>query len=82
MATDKEQTAIVKKEMGLTHKEFYQELPRLLSGISYHHGEDRIKFQLNGKKAEISLEPERSRQLGRSVRLPVTLHRILTLSFD
>jgi hypothetical protein len=73
MGTDKEQATIVTKEMGITHKEFYDELPHLLSGIPYHHDKDSIKFQLKDKNIEITLGPEGSRQLGRSVRLPVTL---------
>ena len=76
MATDKEQATIVKKEMGITHKEFYDELPRLLSGIPYLQGEDSIKFQLNGKNIEITLGPEESRLLGRSMCLPTTLVKI------
>jgi hypothetical protein len=76
MPTAKIQAKIVRKEMGITHKEFYDELPHLLSGIPYHQDENSIKFQLKGKNIEIMLGPEGSRQLGRSVRLPVTSVKI------
>ena len=72
METDKERPIIVQKEMGITHKDFYGELPNLLNDIPYHHIEDTIKFQLNHKNIEIILAPEGFRELGRSIRLPVT----------
>ena len=78
METDKEQLTIVKKEMGITHKDFYDELPNLLNDIPYRHIEDTIKFQLNHKNIEIILGPEGLRELGRSLRLPVTF---VTLRF-
>jgi hypothetical protein len=78
MEADKEQITIVRKEMGITHKDFYGELPTLLNGIPYYQSEDTIKFQLNHKNAEIILGPEGVRELGQSVRLPVTF---VTLRF-
>lgn len=72
MQTVREQPAIVRKEMGITHKEFYGELTALLDGIPYDQKKDTIKFQLNGKKAEIKLGQEGSRKLGRSLQMPVT----------
>jgi hypothetical protein len=78
MATDQEQLTIVKKEMGITHKDFYGELPNLFKDIPYRQSEETIRFQINGKKVEIVLAPETVRELGRSVRLPVTF---VTLRF-
>ncbi len=72
MEADKEQPTIVQKEMGITHKDFYGELPNLLNDIPYHRIEDTIKFQLNHKNIEIVLDPEGFRELSRSVKLPVT----------
>jgi hypothetical protein len=72
MKTDKEQPTIVQKEMGITHRDFYGEIPNLLSDIPYHHIENTIKFQLNRKNVEIILGPEGFRELSRSIRLPVT----------
>ena len=69
---------IVKKEMGITHKDFYAELPNLLKDIPYQHNEGVVKFQLNGKKVEIIIAPEGVRKLGLSVQLPVT---VVTLRF-
>jgi hypothetical protein len=72
MATDQEQLKIVSKEMGITHKEFYAELSRLLDGASYQHTNNTITFQFKCKKLEIILAPEGIRQLGQSLSLPVT----------
>lgn len=73
MKAEKAQPFIVRKEMGITHSEFYQRLPELLLNIPYHRTQDTIKFQLHGKTIEISLEPEQVRELGLSIRLPVTV---------
>ncbi len=82
MGTVKEQIKTVKKEMGITHKDFYAELPDLLNGIPYHQSEDTIKFQLNHKNVEITLGPEGVRKLGLSIRLPVTFVILRFFSFS
>lgn len=64
--------------MGITHKDFYGELPNLLNDIPYQQIKDTIKFQINRKNIEIILGPEGFRELGRSMRLPVT---VITLHF-
>ena len=53
MEPEREQPTDVKKEMGITHKDFYAELPALLDRIPYQQTEDTIRFQLNGKNMEI-----------------------------
>ena len=73
MQTGQGQLTVVKKEMGITHKDFYAELPTLLDKIPYQQTDDTISCQLNGKKMEIVLGPEKVREIGRSVRLPMTL---------
>ena len=78
MQTDREQVTTVVKEMGLTHQEFYGELPALLEGMAYQQSKNTITFRRNHKQAEIMLGPEGSRELGRSMKLPVTL---VTLRF-
>ena len=78
MTTDKEQTIIIQKEMGITHKDFYGEIPNLLNDIPYHHIDNTIKFKLNHGNVEIILGTEGVRELGRSIRLPVTF---VTLRF-
>lgn len=69
---------IIKKEMGITHKDFYAELPNLLNDIPYQQSNGTISFRLNDKKVEIDISPEGVRKLGQSVQLPVTL---VTLRF-
>ena len=82
MEIGKEQITIVKKEMGITHKDFFGELPVLLHSIPYHHSKDIITFQLNHKNVEIILGPEGVREITRSVRLPVTVVTIRFLDFS
>lgn len=72
MSADKAQPTVINKEMGIRHKEFYDELPRLLRGIPYQQSKGSIQFQLHGKDVEIRLGPEGIRQLGQSMQLPVT----------
>jgi hypothetical protein len=76
METQRGRPTVVKKEMGITHKDFYTELPTLLGTIPYQQIEDTVSFQLNGKSMEIVLGPEEVREIGRSVRLPVTFIEI------
>lgn len=73
-----EQPKTIKKEMGISHKDFYDELPNLLGGIPYQRLEDTISFELKGKRVEINLCPEEVRKIGPSITLPVT---IVTLRF-
>jgi hypothetical protein len=82
MGTVKEQIKTVKKEMGITHKDFYVVLPDLLNGLPYHQSEDTIKFQLNHKNVEITLGPEGVRKLGLSMRLPVTFVTLRFFNFS
>ena len=72
MATEKQQFTDVQKAMGITHQEFYAKLPLLLDGIPYHRVKDGIHFQLNHKNVEIILGSEKNRELGPSIKLPVT----------
>jgi hypothetical protein len=78
MQADREQVTTIRKEMGITHREFYGELPALLEGRPYQQGQDTITFQLDRRTVEIVLGPEGSRVLSPSIRLPVTL---VTLHF-
>ena len=78
MQTGQGQLTVVKKEMGITHKDFYAELPALLDEIPYQQIEDTIIFQLDGKRIEIALGPEEVREVGPTVRLPAT---VVTLRF-
>ena len=72
MQTGQGQLTVVRKEMGITHQDFYAELPVLFDNISHQQTEETIVCELGGKRIEIILGPEQIRQLGRSVRLPVT----------
>ena len=75
---NRDQPRTIKKEMGITHKDFHAELPNLLGGIPYQRHEDTISFELRGKRIEINLGLEDVRKIGPSVTLPVT---IVTLRF-
>ena len=77
MTTETKQLKTVRKEMGITHKDFFGLLPALLDDTPYQQNQDIIKFQLNHKDIEIVLGPEGVRKLGQSISLPttpVTLH--------
>ena len=52
METERGEITTVVKEMGLTHNDFYHELPHLLHGIPYRQSENTVTFKLNGKKIE------------------------------
>lgn len=81
MTTGKEALKTVKKEMGMTHKDFYAELPNLLNGSPYTRSGHTIKFQFKGKNIEILLGPEGIRELGTSIRLPVSPVTLKFFSF-
>ncbi|TNF48263.1 MAG: hypothetical protein EP304_06250 [Deltaproteobacteria bacterium] len=72
MNTERNQVTTIEKEMGITHKDFYAELPKLLNNSPYQQSGDTISFRHKGKDIEISLGPEGVRKVGPSVRLPVT----------
>ncbi len=72
MGKDRGQPTIVRKEMGITHEDFYAELPALLNETPYQQSADTIRFKRHGKRIEIALGPEGGRQIGHSMRLPVT----------
>ena len=78
MQTSQNEPITITKEMGLTHQEFYEKLPRLLKEIPYQQANHTIQFQLHGKEVEISLGPEGVRELSKTARLPVTF---VTLRF-
>ena len=72
MGTNKGRPTVIEKEMGITHKDFYAELPTLLQDTPYRQHEDVISVQLHGKQMEINLGPEQVREVGPMVRLPFT----------
>ncbi len=78
MKADQKQPVVVVKEMGLTHKEFFSKLPRLLKDVPYQQDQNNLWFEIKGKKIEIILSEESVRILSRSASLPVTL---VTLRF-
>ncbi len=68
--------------MGLTHKEFYQKLSRLLKNIPYIQIDNTIKFEIDAKKINIILGKEDIRVLSVSVRLAMTRVKIVFFGFD
>ena len=82
MDTVKDKITTIEKEMGITHKDFYAELPNLLGNSPYQKTGDIIHFQYIGKEVEISLGPEGVRKVGPSVRLPVTFITLRLFDFS
>jgi hypothetical protein len=70
--TGGKKVTVIKKEMGLTHREFYTELPNLLEGTPCRQSDDTIHFQDNGRTVEIVLGKQGFRELSHSMRMPVT----------
>lgn len=69
---DTDKVTLVRKEMGITHQEFYTGLPNLLAGAPCRRSGNSIHFLFEGRPVEITLAPQGVRELGRSVRMPVT----------
>ena len=82
MQTGQGPLTVITKEMGITHKDFYAELPALFDNNPYQKTEETIVCKLGGKRIEIILGPEQVRQLGRSVRLPVTAVNLRFFDFS
>lgn len=72
---------VVEKEMGLTRKELSDGLVDLFDGAAQVLQDGGVKFEYDGKRVEIQLGTERSRQLGPSVNLPITPARLLFYGF-
>jgi len=82
MEKDKKSIIIVEKEMGLTHKEFYHKISRLLENTTYLQIDNKIKFEIEGKKIDIILGKEDIRILSVSARLPMTRVKIVFYGFE
>jgi hypothetical protein len=69
-----EKTGVVEieKEMGITHKEFFRKLPRVLDGGTYQIHNQTVSFEFNSRNIEIALGDEQVRELSRTTRLPFT----------
>ena len=78
MAKDKGRLTVIEKEMGITHKDFYAELPVLLENIPYRQHKDTISIELHGRSMEIVIGPEQVREVGPTVRMPMT---VVTMRF-
>lgn len=72
MTDSSSKVTVIKKEMGLTHREFYTELPNLLAGTPCRQTGDTIHFQDHGRSVEIVLGEQGFRELSHSMRMPVT----------
>jgi hypothetical protein len=74
--------SVITKEMGLTHRDFFLTLPRLLKDTPYTYSNHIVSFQVNGKKVEIELAPEGVRKLSSSFSLPCTQIEIRFFEFS
>jgi hypothetical protein len=66
---------IINKEMGITHAEFFRNIPRVL-GDDFNQQADRVILEGDGKSLEISISEQGERRIALFV-LPVT-HVTLT----
>jgi hypothetical protein len=65
-------THTIKREMTITHADFFRILPKALKNIKYEVSENRVAITDTEKRLEIMLSPESSRSIG-ALRLPVTI---------
>jgi hypothetical protein len=71
-------THTIKREMTITHADFFRILPKALKNIKYGVSGNRVAIADTEKRLEIMLSPESSRSIG-ALKLPVT---ILEFRFD
>ena len=62
----------IKKEMGISHRDFFRILPRVMNGRGYTVDGQRIVAEEPERRLEIHLSDQRERVLGPMVRLQVT----------
>ncbi len=62
----------IKKEMGISHRDFFRILPRMMNGRDYTVDGQQIVVDEPERRLEIHLADQRERMLGPLVRLPVT----------
>ncbi len=68
---------VITKEMAVTHADFFRLLPIALDGHPFKKSGNRVVVEDQGRRLEIGLGPERSRQIA-GLKLPAT---DVTLSF-
>lgn len=54
---------VITKEMAVTHADFFRTLPQALDGRPYKKTGNRVMMEDAGRRLEISLGPERTRQI-------------------
>ncbi|MEE8435488.1 MAG: hypothetical protein V3S64_11930 [bacterium] len=62
----------IKKEMGISHRDFFRILPRVMEGRNYTADGQLIVIDEPERRLEIHLADQRERPMGPLVRLPVT----------
>ena len=62
---------VIKKEMALTHADFFRIVPRALGRNDFKKSAAKVTLDDGAKRLEITLGPERTRQLGQ-LSIPVT----------
>jgi len=63
--------SIIKKEMALTHADFFRTLPQALSSSDYKKNGAKVTHENGARRLEITLGPERTRQIAK-LSIPVT----------
>ncbi len=66
------ETVTVRKELGVSHGDFFRVLPRVLEGRPCEIDGARIVVDEASRRLEIRISDERQRRLGPLVSLPVT----------
>ena len=69
---------VVTKEMGITHEEFFRNIPRVLETGDFTRNDDSVLIESEGKRLSISISEQSERRIALIV-LPVT-HVTLTFA--
>ena len=69
----------IRKEMGITHAEFFRNLSRALGGQPHSVAGSEVRLEGPGRRVRIAVGPEGERRLSPIVRLPVT---VVELNFE
>ena len=62
---------VITKEMAVTHAEFFRLLPNALEGQPFKKAGNRVVVEAEGKRLDIGLGPERTRQIA-GLKMPAT----------
>ncbi len=69
------ESAVIEKEMGITHSDFFRTIPRALDSQDYQQSSTGVVLETDGRRLEIAIGPQGERRIALMVipRTQVTL---------